>query len=189
MYPQIRCGLYRPPIRIHRRSVDSTVCPADSTAKHERAGPEQRLSSAWCHRSPAGLICGCPHESMKGSASTDITKHPMPKAPAGLYKVRCRQAHRLIPPPTVSDVIPYPTPVPQRYDKQQDDRVVHVSTGNTIRRTDTYAKQRETKEQAENASYEHERFPLSCGRRLRRVQPKRKFRIIPPPGLVRSDLG
>ena len=84
-----------------------------------------------------------------------------------------KQAYRLIPPPAFSDVIQYPAPVPQRHDKQQDDRVVHVSTGNTIRRTDTDAKQSETKEQAENASYEHERFPLSCGRRLRRVQPKR----------------
>ena len=99
-------------------------------------------------------------------------------------------ANRLIPPPAFSDVIQYPAPVPQRHDKQQDDRGVHVSTGDAIRCADTHAKQRETKEQAENASYEYELSPLSCGRRrLRRVQPKRKFRIIPPSRLVRPDLG
>jgi hypothetical protein len=62
-------------------------------------------------------------------------------------------------PPAFSDVIQYPAPVPQRHDKQQDDRGVQVSTGDAIRRADTHTKQTETKEQAENASYEHD-LPL-----------------------------
>jgi hypothetical protein len=54
---------------------------------------------------------------------------------------------------------------------------VHVTTRDAIRRADPHAKQNETKEQAENAGYEHELSPSSCGRRLRRVQPKRKRRL------------
>jgi hypothetical protein len=54
---------------------------------------------------------------------------------------------------------------------------VHVTTRDAICRADPHAKQNETKEQAENAGYEHELSPSSCGRRLRRVQPKRKRRL------------
>jgi hypothetical protein len=66
-------------------------------------------------------------------------------------------------PPAFSDVIQYPAPVPQRHDKQQDDRGVQVSTGDAIRRADTHTKQTETKEQAENAGYEHDLSPYRAG--------------------------